>query len=298
MGFFTSPGANRGPIANELRYFRMYAEIKKSGGYVAYTEHAFAGMRLRAVVDDPVCSEAALVSLLRAFLADCDAASVAPIFPCVSAGVAAALRQVGFSTTMFGAEYAIPLKTFQLSKSQRKCLRGAPAQKLECRTVCQDLEELEQLNKAWLGDRPCTTEVQFVTFPPSMPKIGTVADEVRRLYAYQEGRLAGYIIAEPFYDDSASGKPVGYILNTTRFLPDVKPTWTPEFLAASLIEILQKEGNAEYLALGLTPFTELREEEGELGWLRQFFQEFWSSGEDSIYSVHGLAEKKRRLCAG
>jgi len=237
-------------------------------------------------------------ALLRGFIAECDLAGVQPVFPCVKEDVAATLRQLDFSTTMFGAEFALPLRTFKFKPQQRKYLRTAHSYGLECRTTCTDLDELAQMNEAWLANKPCKKEVTFMTLPPSMPHAGEgnaekEQDEVRRIFAYQHGKLAGFMEAEPYY---CAGKVIGYVLNATRFLPNPKPCWIPEFMFASLVETLKSEGRAEHLALGFSPCTHLQPHAGELAWLRGLFEAMWDSGDDSMYSIHGLAGKKAYYC--
>lgn len=298
--FFTSPCSNRiGDPEQSMCHFLVRGcgpNGEEPIGYVAYTEQTLAGMKLRVVLDDPVCAAAYLETVLRDFISDCDLAKVQPMFPCVKADVATMLRHLDFSTTMFGAEYALPLRTFELSKRQRKCLRTAPAFGLECRTTCADFDELAQLNESWLANRPCKKEVLFMTLPPSMPHCGADArqDEVRRIFTYQHGRLAGFMVADPYYRD---GKLAGYVLNSTRFLPNPKPCWIPELMFASLIETLQSEGRADFVALGFSPCTELQPRSGEVEWLRRLFEGMWAGG-DTIYSLHGLAEKKAYYCGG
>ena len=273
--FFTSPCSNRiGAPEQNMRHFLVRGSGPNSEepvGYVTYTEHTLAGMNLRVVLDDPVCAPADLETVLRNFIADCDLTKVQPMFPCVKADVATVLRNLEFSTTMFGAENALPLRTFEISKRQRKYLRTAPALGLECRTTCADTDELAQLNEAWLANRPCKKEVLFMTLPPSMPHGGADAgqDEVRRIFAYQHGRLAGFMVADPYYSD---GKLAGYVLNSTRFLPNPKPCWIPELMFATMVQTLQSEGRADFLALGFSPCTELQPRLGEVEWLRRLFE--------------------------
>jgi hypothetical protein len=99
--------------------------------------------------------------------------------------------------------------------------------------------------------------------------------------------------AEPYYCD---GKVVGYMLNSTRFLPNPKPCWIPELMFASLVQTLRSEGRAEYLAFGFSPCTELQPHVGEIKWLRGLFEAMWESGDDCMYSIHGLAGKKAYYC--
>jgi len=234
---------------------------------------------------------------LRAFVQDSDSARTMPGFPCVSDDVASVLRTLGFSSTMFGSELALPLLQFQLSKRHRKFLRTAAAHGLECRSTCTDIAELERVNNAWLGNKPCQNEVLLMTFPPSLPQPGVEVeqDEVRRLFTYQNGRLVGFLIAEPYY---RNGHVVGYVLNTTRFTPNLKPCWASEFAFASLVEALQLDARIEFLAFGVSPLTELHQHVGELEWLRGLMQGVWESGDDSLYSCHGLAAKKVSHCCG
>jgi lysylphosphatidylglycerol synthetase-like protein (DUF2156 family) len=279
-----------------MRYFLLReqgSDGEEPVGYIAYVEHTMAFMTLRIVVDDPVCAAAHLKTILQDFIADCDLAKVCPMFPCVKTDVAATLRQLGLATTMFGAEFALPLRTFELSTRQRKFLRTASDYGLECRTTCKDLDELARMNEAWLANRPCTKEVVLMTLPPSIPQAAGAdvkGDEVRRIFAYQHGCLVGFMEAEPYYCD---GKVIGYVLNSTRFLPNPQPSWIPELMFVTLVETLKSEGRAEHLAFGFSPCTELQPHDGDVKWLRNLFEAMWDSGEDDIYSIHGLARKKK-----
>jgi hypothetical protein len=296
--FYTSPCANRiGTPEGAIQYFVFYDRAsEEAAGYIAYVEHVVAFMKFRYVVDDPVCAAANLDIILQDFILDCDHVNFYPMFPCVSADVATALRRQDFSTTMFGAELALPLRTFELSASQRRYLRAASKHGLECRTTCTDLDELSRLNKTWLASRPCQSEVTLMTLPPSLPKEADAKeDEVRRIFAYQHGRLVGFMEAEPYY---CHGKIIGYGLNATRVLPNLKPCWISELMFTNLLETIKEEGSAEQLAFGFSPCTEIQPCEGEITWLRRLFEAIWDSGEDELYSFHGLAQKKEYYCNG
>jgi len=61
---------------------------------------------------------------------------------------------------------------------------------------------------------------------------------------------------------------------------------------------LQEEGAAQYLAFGLSPFSEVVPHEGELSWLRFLIQSLWHANLESIYPIQSLAAKKEHHCAG
>ena len=75
-------------------------------------------------------------------------------------------------------------------------------------------------------------------------------DDVCRLFIYQDGRLVGFVRAEPYYRGDGSGEAVGYGLNMIRFLPNLSPPLVSDFTVATLIQSLQTKGKAEYLACG------------------------------------------------
>jgi len=303
MAFCTTSAGNRIGVSEEhLRY-----HLADAFGYVAFTEHVVLGARLRLVIMDPVCAAADREATLRSFVGDCEAVGARPIFSCVSADCAAPLHQLGFHTTMLGSEVGIPLASFRLSKERRRYLRAGAAKGLECTTECYDMQELAELNDAWVQSKASGTEVTIWTWPPSLPaaEAGAVAAEpagpeaeVRRLFAYQDGLLVGFVCAEPYYRGDGSGEVLGYGLNTIRFLPRLNPPWISDFTVASLVQQLQEEGKAEYLAFGLSPFCGVAERAGDLPSLRALFQMTWAANMEDVYSIQGLARKKAHHCAG
>jgi hypothetical protein len=255
---------------------------------------------------DPMCAQEDREAVVRAFLAECAAVRARPIFSCVSSGWKPTLQLFGLHTTMLGAEIGIDLESYTLSKDRRRYLRAAPAKGLECHSECFDLQELEELNATWVDSKACGSEVLIWTWPPSMPtgeahadpSMERKPDEVRRLFTYQDGRLVGFVCAEPYYRGDGSGEVMGYGLNTIRFLPRLSPPWISDFTVATLVQSLQEEGNAKYLAFGLSPFSEVVPHVGDLTWLRLGTQGLWHANMESIYPVQGLANKKEHHCAG
>jgi len=312
MAFCTSPEANRiGTPEQGIRYFLASASGSSSGdnytapiGYVSYVEHVIWGVRLRLVLMDPVCAPESRLATLRAFLADCDATQSRPIFSCISDDWKAALQQCGLHTTMLGGEIGIRLANYTLSKDRRRYLRAAPAKGLECHTECNDMQELQELNSTWIGNKASGAEILIWTWPPSLPEAEADGetqkkpDEVRRLYTYQNGRLVGFVCAEPYYRGDGSGEVLGYGLNTIRFLPSLSPPWISDFTVATLIQNLQAEGKADFLAFGLSPFCDVAAHGGDLPWLRSLNQFAWTINAESVYPIQGLAKKKAHHCAG
>lgn len=255
-------------------------------------------------VSNPVCAKDVLEDVLGEYLANCQATQTIPIFPAICENVAGVLHRLGFSMTMMGIELAMPLAQYKLSKDQRRYMRAASNHGLELRTLCRDREELDQMNAEWLSGKVCKTEVTCITIPPSLPQFETehdvesANDEVRRVFAYQNDRLVGMLMFEPFYSSDGSEKLQGYTMNGIRVLPKSKPGWITDFMLASLIQTLQAEGEATLLAFGISPLVDLREQEGEIPWVRRLLQAYWNTREDTIYSFHGLHQKKERICAG
>jgi len=261
------------------------------------------GARLRLVLMDPVCAREDGEVVVRTFLDECVAVHARPIFSCVSVDWKATLLQFGLHTTMLGGEVGIDLESYTLSKDRRRYLRAAPAKGLECHTECFDLQELEELNATWVDSKACGAEVLIWTWPPSMPEAEEgdaerTSKEVRRLFTYQDGRLVGFVCAEPYYRGDGSGEILGYGLNTIRFLPRLSPPWISDFTVATLIQSLQEEGTPKYLALGLSPFSEVAPHKGDLPWLRFAKQVAWHANIESVYPVQALARKKAHHCAG
>jgi len=106
------------------------------------------------------------------------------------------------------------------------------------------------------------------------------------------------VCAEPYYRGDGSGEILGYGLNTIRFLPRLSPPWISDFSVATLIQSLQEEGIARYLAFGLSPFSEVVPHAGDLPWLRLAKQVAWHANVESVYPVQALARKKAHHCAG
>jgi len=312
MTYCTSPDANRiGGAEGAIHYFVCPAPGRSSGecsstevGYIAYVEHVHFGARLRLVLVDPVCRKDDRDIVVGAFLQECATVQARPIFSCVSADWKATLQEYGLHTTMLGGEVGIDLEKYSLSKDRRRYLRAAPAKGLECHTECFDLQELEELNATWVDSKACGAEVLIWTWPPSMPEAEADIDaeripsEVRRLFTYQDGRLVGFVCAEPYYRGDGSGEILGYGLNTIRFLPRLSPPWISDFTIATLIQSLQEEGKAKYLAFGLSPFSEVAPHTGDLPWLRFANQIAWHANLESVYPVQALARKKAHHCAG
>mmetsp|Transcript_26908 Transcript_26908/g.71402 ORF Transcript_26908/g.71402 Transcript_26908/m.71402 type:complete len:668 (-) Transcript_26908:358-2361(-) len=308
MAYCTSADANRiGGVEGSIRYFfsSVFAEsCCLETGYVAYVERVHLGARLRLVLMDPVCALADRHSVLMGFLEECAAVQARPIFSCVSVDWKTTLQEFGLHTTMLGGEIGINLENYSLSKDRRRYLRAAPAKGLECHTECFDLQELEELNATWVDSKACGTEVLIWTWPPSMPEMeadGNVKwspGEVRRLFTYQDGRLVGFVCAEPYYRGDGSGEILGYGLNTIRFLPRLSPPWISDFTVATLIQSLQEEGKAKYLAFGFSPFSQVAPHSGDLAWLRIASQVAWHANLESVYPVQALARKKAHHCAG
>jgi len=313
MAFCTSSEANRiGAPEQGIRYFLASAHSASSvdgstakSGYVAYVEQVIMGVRLRLVLMDPVCAPGDRETTLRTFLADCDAVQSRPIFSCISDDWKSTLHQCGLHTTMLGGEVGIRLASYTLSKDRRRYLRAGPAKGLECHTECHDLQELQEINATWVGNKASGTEMLIWTWPPSLPEAEaggdgapSKADGVRRLFTYQDGRLVGFVCAEPYYRGDGSGEVLGYGLNTIRFLPNLSPPWISDFTIASLIQSLQTEGKAEYLAFGLSPFCDVAMHDGDLPWLRSLNQFAWTINAEAVYPIQGLAKKKLHHCAG
>mmetsp|Transcript_59564 Transcript_59564/g.171984 ORF Transcript_59564/g.171984 Transcript_59564/m.171984 type:complete len:571 (+) Transcript_59564:76-1788(+) len=300
MAMCTSASANRvdHPEA-AIRYFLHRGDAEEATGYVAYTEHIVLGARLRLTVMDPVCPSGSLEAVLTAFLADCSAAQARPIFACVSSACTPLLRRLGYHTTKLGGELGIDLAAFRLPRERCRYMRVAPAKGLECFPDCWDLDELRDLNAEWVKGKGMGSEIGIWTYPPSMPAEDRAASaaEVRRLFTYQDGRLVGFICAEPFYNGDGSLRLLGYGLSTIRFVTGDAPSWASDFTIATLIQNLQAEGSARYLAFGLSPWTDLRACDGELVWLRLLFQAIWAANVESFYGIRGLAKKKEHHCA-
>jgi len=319
MAFCTSSAANRiGVSPEQLRYHVAEGVVPGDAiGYVAFLEQVVLGARLRLVIMDPVCAAADVEATLKSFLAESGAVRARPIFSCVGEQVVEPLRSLGFHTTMLGSEVGIPLANYRLCKDRRRYFRAAPSKGLEVSTECYDLDELEALNNAWVQSKASGSEVIIWTWPPSLPERGAGAakdpagsglaggeaggappadQEVRRLFAYKDGELVGFVCAEPYYRGNGSGEVLGYGLNTIRFLPRLNPPWTSDYTVASLVQLLQDEGKAEYLAFGLSPFCDVAARTGDLPWLRAAIQLMWSANLEEIYSIQGLAKKKAHHC--
>mmetsp|Transcript_19565 Transcript_19565/g.68015 ORF Transcript_19565/g.68015 Transcript_19565/m.68015 type:complete len:653 (-) Transcript_19565:566-2524(-) len=313
MAFCTSPEAHRiGTPEHGIRYFLASAHSASSvdgstakSGYVAYVEQVIMGVRLRLVLMDPVCAPGDRETTLRTFLADCDAVQSRPIFSCISDDWKSTLHQCGLHTTMLGGEVGIRLASYTLSKDRRRYLRAGPAKGLECHTECHDLQELQEINATWVGNKASGTEMLIWTWPPSLPEAEaggdgapSKADGVRRLFTYQDGRLVGFVCAEPYYRGDGSGEVLGYGLNTIRFLPNLSPPWISDFTIARLIQSLQTEGTAEYLAFGISPFCDAAAHDGDIRWLRSLVQFAGAIDLEAVYPIQGLARKKAHQCAG
>jgi len=305
MSYCTSPGAGRvGEPEKDLRFY-LRGQPGAETGCVAYVEQVVMGARLRCVIMDPLAAPGELDGLLRGFVRSCKASRARPLFTCVSASLAESMAALGFHTTKLGAEIAVPLRSYVTPKERRRYLRTGASKGLEVFQKCYDFEELDQLNDDWLSHKACGHEVSMWTWPPSMPRrdieqgnVGQDDDEVRRLFAYLDGELVGFVCAEPFYRDDGTGKLLGYGLNTIRFRPNVNPSWASDFTIAALIEQLQAEGEAEYLAFGLSPFTELCRRPGDTWFLSGLFELMWDANFDGFYNLFGLAKKKAHHCSG
>jgi len=311
MAFCTSPEAHRiGTPEHGIRYFLASAHGTSSddalkSGYVAYMERVILGVRLRLVLMDPVCALGERERTLQSFLADCKAAQCRPFFSCISDEWKVTLHQCGLPTTMLGGEVGIRLASYTLSKDRRRYLRAGPAKGLECHTECYDLQELQELNATWVGSKASGSEMLIWTWPPSLQEaeaggddMPSQPDEVRRLFTYQDGRLVGFVCAEPYYRGDGSGEILGYGLNTIRFLPNLSPPWISDFTIARLIQSLQSEGTAEHLAFGISPFCDAAAHDGDIRWLRSLIQFAGAIDLEAVYPIQGLAKKKAHQCAG
>merc|ERR1712151_250923 len=100
------------------------------------------------------------------------------------------------------------------------------------------------------------------------------------------------------YKGDGSRQLLGYGLNTIRFKPNTNPAWASDFTIATLVEKLQARGQAEYLAFGISPFTELAPHPTDDSFVRGAAELLWDLDLNSFYSFVGLAKKKAHHCAG
>ena len=202
----------------------------------------------RIVLANPVVAKEDAARLIEAFLAfDPD-----PVFVQVDRDFAAILDAAGFQVNQIGVETDVPLADFDLTGKGRAKLRqwrnktereGVVARELPCSAV--DPAEVAALSRQWL-DRKGGREILFLNRP------FVIADEpdVRRFYAFQDGRLVGVAVFDPFFRD---GRVVGYYHNIDR-LADGAPHGTGVCIKLAAVEAFRAEGR-EVLALGLTPLS-------------------------------------------
>merc|ERR1711879_276911 len=170
---------------------------------------------------------------------------------------------------MAGPEWALPLKDYTVKGSMLKRSKRCERKGIVCSTECSSVQEMRDVSDEWLSSKSFGREQLFGTLPPCLPSVAdgslrgaattseveSAAHEVRRVFAYENGRLVGFACAEPYYG-GVDGTPRGYVLNGVRFrkgYPDVSGC-----LLTALIKNLREEGHAEFLALGYSPMSEMR----------------------------------------
>jgi lysylphosphatidylglycerol synthetase-like protein (DUF2156 family) len=267
-----------------LRYFHL-----PGVGFLSY--HLQRGLRRETplVFVKPLCADADLPRLLRAFLAEHGPAA---IFLGMDAAAAAALGDLGFSVNEFGVEFLIPVQEYRVSGRRMKHLRTVAHLGSQGLTVKElppgavPLEEILRVSGDWLQGRIVKNrELRYLTRPPDYEDgLG-----VRRFYCFKEGRLVGYVFFDPFF---LGGRCLGYCANILRRARDARPSGLLDYTILQALEQFKAEG-LPWLALGLAPLHDLQPHPGDEALLRIFGKLLYRWG-GSLYNFRELAFHKSR----
>ena len=260
-------------------------------GYQAYQR--IAGVTI--AMGDPVCDPNRTADLLAAFLET----HRKPSFFQVTEPVARFLESRRFYINHLGADMELHLPSYDFDGKKKQKLRQAmrrwarqeegnhhEIRELSFREV--DIKQVEALSAAWKETRVVRRqELRFLTRP------AVFADEVevRKFFAFRNGRLEGFVFFDPIYRD---GEVIGYNTSTKRRMPD-SPTGMEEAITATAIQKFQSEGR-EYLYLGLLPFYQLDDTGFRANRLLGWSFRFWGRvGNRFIFNFRGHNDFKHRF---
>jgi lysylphosphatidylglycerol synthetase-like protein (DUF2156 family) len=166
-------------------------------GYIAYMEKWGS----RFALADPICDEKDREAIIGAFIKDnrnCGFIQVSePVAELIN-------RKFGFYATQFGVESIVDLSAWDLKGKKKQVLRTSinHAQKKGI-TVVEKYDEKGdvQLSQEWLKTRKVKKrEILFLIRPMSMDyNVGT-----RKFFAYQRGKLLGFIFFDPVFSNDKS----------------------------------------------------------------------------------------------
>ncbi|MDZ4289199.1 MAG: phosphatidylglycerol lysyltransferase domain-containing protein [Prosthecobacter sp.] len=227
-------------------------------GYLAFTtatHPVFAPKSKRIVLADPVCAEADLPALLKAFLKEYPSA----VFPVVSELCARTLRPMGFKANCIGYEPELPVQTyntlgnwkeFDMIKRARNESKREGVEIREVAIESVPVEELNALSAKWIegktvNDREIWVYARRPVYQPE--------PDVRKFVAFnREGAAVGYVFYDPMYRD---GKIYGYAANTVR-CDEARYGRLATAIHMAAIEAFRPDG-VEVLNLCLCPFSRI-----------------------------------------
>jgi len=274
-------------------YFHLQPDIEHFDvpgvGFVSFHRQAGVLGAVPIVFLKPICPPDELEGLLRQFIA---AHRGRCLFIGADPHMASLLRTMGHAPTRMGTDFNIPLDGFKVAGRRMKYLRTVARNGEKGITVHEqrwsevDQDAVKRVSEAWRQTkRTNSRELRLLTRPP----IFGDAWGVRKFYAYQDGRLVGYVFFDPFFRD---GKVVGYTANILRAEPGLKPRGVLDYIVLQAIEVFRAEG-METLSLGLAPLHDVQEEPGDRPVLRRLLQGMYAYG-NRLYAFRDLAFHKSR----
>ncbi|MEI6054942.1 MAG: phosphatidylglycerol lysyltransferase domain-containing protein [Lentisphaerota bacterium] len=257
-------------------------------GFILYGTYK----NIRFMLGDPLCSKENMAEVVKAFIADTNAASNILIGMQCGFEAASVFAKNGFSVNSMGVETILFLDTFDtkgkaMTKVRRWINSGTNAGlevKEENLLDPKIKTEVERISAQWLEGKATTSELNLLTRPLSFEE----QPGLRFFCGYLAGKIIAYNTFEPMYKDS---KVIGYYANICRVQDDA-PNGALDLIMQKAREKFKTEG-VKYFSLGLSPMADIKDEHKLHNPIVSFMLESSYRYGSSLYSFQGLDFHKK-----
>lgn len=209
------------------------------------------------VFSDPICDPQKRELLFKAFLERYSN----PCFWQIYEGTSRALEKLGFKINHFGFETLLDLDSYEVAGNQKQNLKAA---RNKAKTLGYELIDVlpgkldwnraREISQEWImGKISNRHELNFL----ARPLVLEDEEDVRVFGGYINGKLEGYVIFSPIYENR---KVTGYLRDIIRTSDSAFQDFASRSLSNALtveaIERFKREGK-KVLSLGLSPFYDI-----------------------------------------
>lgn len=302
MEALTPPMAERWELLQAYGLGSLSFHTMQAGlDYFDYSPDGFAAYKdyggRRFALSDPVCSRFKTRELLESF----DRTHPRITFFHITEATAAALDAMGYYVNEMGEESIIDIPTYTWSGRDKEDIRhlhnAARKHGVEAREIYGDsrvYQEARETSMVWLEKvKKRAREMWFLTRRP----IYDDCPPIRRFYAFENGKMTGFIYFDPV---CAGGRVQGYCPSILRRRPEASEG-TLDWIIRAAMEKFREEGVSK-LYLGLMPAYRV-EDDVESRFrhsrftMRLFRYAYRSRAANSIYGFSSLSFHKLRYRA-